>query len=620
MRYNAVYNWAAIVVREREKEDRDPERRNSMHNFPLLVNISVALIAAVAGGLLARLVKLPTMVGYLLSGIVIGPFTPGYVGDMSTIKQLADLGIVFLMFGVGLHFSVQDLWMVRRIAFPGALLQMVILTPLVILITLLWGWSLSASLLVGLAVPIATSTVVTLRNLMDQGLLNTLPGKATIGWLVLEDLLTMLVVVLLPALSAHPSGSPLWQAIGLVLLKAVAFAAVMLLAGTHLIPGLLRWLSFAHSRELFIVATVVVTIGTAISAAAFFGVSLALGAFLAGAVINESMLSQQVEREILPFRETFTVLFFVSIGMLVNPLQMAGHIWEILGLTAIIIVGKYVLTLLFGIGFAWPARTTFVLAAGKAQIGEFSFILGETGVALGLLAAAQYSVLLASAILAIILNPFLFRTLPWTEKQLSKVPAVWSRMNKLPATTLTDAATYHDHVVIIGYGRVGEHIIHLLGQLDVPRLVVELNVQRIQALGNQQIPTLYGDVASSDILSHAQVQRARAVVITIPDETAAEIAVMRIRQLSKGVPIIVRAVTQEGLQRLSALGATAVIQPELEGGLEIIQQTLLRLGFPNQEIREYTDRVRNDHYNVDTLTNEERRTLESIRAKKIDHD
>ncbi|GER89593.1 sodium/hydrogen exchanger [Dictyobacter vulcani] len=592
-----------------------------MHDFPLLVNITVALIAAVVGGLLARLVRLPTMVGYLLGGIVIGPFTPGYVSDMSTIKQLADLGIVFLMFGVGLHFSLQDLWMVRRIAFPGALLQMVILTPLVMLITtFLWGWSLSASLLVGLAVPLATSTVVMLRNLMDQGLLNTLPGKVTVGWLVLEDLLTVLVLVLIPAFSAHPSGSPLWQTISLALLKAVAFAAVMLLAGTHLIPGLLRWLSFTHSRELFIVATVVVTIGTAISAAAFFGVSLALGAFLAGAVINESMLSQQVEREILPFRETFTVLFFVSIGMLVNPLQMVGHIWEIFGLTAIIIAGKYALTLLFGIVFAWPARTTFVLAAGKAQIGEFSFILGETGVALGLLATAQYSVLLASAILTIILNPFLFRTLPWTEKQISKVPALWSRMNKLPVAALTDADAYHDHVVIIGYGRVGEHIIHLLGLLDVPRLVVELNVQRIQALATQHIPILYGDVASSDILSHAQVQRARAVVITIPDETASEIAVMRIRQISRGVPIIVRAVTQEGLQRLFALGATAVIQPELEGGLEIIQQTLLRLGFPNQEIREYTDRVRNDHYNIDTLTNAERHTLENIRAQKSNHD
>ncbi|GCE30978.1 sodium/hydrogen exchanger [Dictyobacter alpinus] len=588
-----------------------------MHDFPLLINITVSLVAAVVGGLLARLVKLPTMVGYLLGGVVIGPFTPGYVGDINTIKQLADLGIVFLMFGVGLHFSIQDLWMVRRIAFPGALLQLLVLTPLVMLVTLQWGWSLPSSLLVGLAVPIATSTVVMLRNLMDQGLLNTVHGKVAIGWLVLEDLLTVLALVLIPALSSTASEAPLWQTIGLALLKAIAFAAVMLLAGTRVIPKVLRWLSFTHSRELFIVAIVVVTIGTAIGAAAFFGVSLALGAFLAGAVINETMLSQQVENEILPFRETFTVLFFVSIGMLVNPLQMAGHVWEILGLTAVIVLGKYILTLIFGVIFAWPARTTFVLAAGRAQIGEFAFILGETGIALKLLATEQYSVLLASAILAIILNPFLFRFLPQSEKLLARMPALWSRMNKQPAIEAANPDAYHEHVVIIGYGRVGEHIIHLLGLLNVPRVVVELNMQRIQLLSNQDIPTLYGDVASSDILSHAQIQRARAVVITIPDETAAEIAIMRIRKLSREVPIIVRAVTQEGLHRLFAQGATAVIQPELEGGLEIIQQTLLRLGYPNKEIRDYTDSVRNDHYDVDNLTNEERHALEGIQAQTL---
>lgn len=586
-----------------------------MHDLPILVNITVALIAAFTGGIVARLLKLPPMVGYLLGGVAIGPFTPGYIGNINTIQQLAEMGIAFLMFGVGLHFSLNDLWVVRRIAVPGALLQLIILAPLVMLVTSLWGWSFPSALIVGLAVPIATSTVVMLRNLMDQGLLNTSHGKAVIGWLVLEDLITVLILVIIPTLSSHTSG-PIWQTIVLALLKAVAFAAIMLIAGTRVIPVLLRRLSITASRELFIVAIVLVALGTAIAATALFGVSLALGAFLAGAVINETTLSQQVESEILPFRETFTVLFFVSIGMLVNPLHLLGHLREIAILAVIIIVGKYLLTLLMGITFKWPERTTLVMAAGRGQIGEFAFILGETGVALGLLAEEQYSILLAGAIVSIIVNPFAFRMLPMTEKLLRKAPALWSRMQQQPDQQAASDVTYHDHVVIVGFGRVGEHIIKVLGQLQVPRLVVDLNVQRINKLDQRQVPTLYGDVANSDILAHAQVDKARAVVVTIPDETAAEIAVMNVRRLSPTVPVIVRAITQGGLHRLFAHGATAVIQPELEGGLEIVNQTLSALDFPKEQIREYADCVRNDLYDTSNLTIEEQRALEQIQAHR----
>ncbi|GCE08978.1 cation:proton antiporter [Dictyobacter aurantiacus] len=586
-----------------------------MHDLPILVNITVALVAAFAGGIVARLLKLPPMVGYLLGGVAIGPFTPGYTGNADTIRQLAEMGIAFLMFGVGLHFSLHDLWVVRRIAFPGALLQLLILAPLVILVTTLWGWSFPSALIVGLAVPIATSTVVMLRNLMDQGLLNTSQGKAVIGWLVLEDLITVLILVLVPTLSSHSSG-PIWQTISLALLKAAAFAAIMLIAGTRLIPALLRRLSLTASREIFIVAIVLVALGTAIAASAFFGVSLALGAFLAGAVINETTLSQQVESEILPFRETFTVLFFVSIGMLVNPLHLIGHLPEIAILAVIVIVGKYLLTLIMGIVLKWPERTTLVLAAGRGQIGEFAFILGETGVAVGLLAEEQYSILLAGAIVSIIVNPFVFRTLPATQYVLRKMPALLSRMQQQPQQQEVSGATYHDHVVIVGFGRVGEHIIKVLGQLQVPRLVVDLNVQRINTLNQKQIPTLYGDVANSDILAHAQVDKARAVVVTIPDETAAEIAIMNVRRISSEVPVIVRATTQEGLHRLFARGATAVIQPELEGGLEIVSRTLSALDFPREQIDEYTDCVRNDLYDTSKLTPEEQHALEQIAVRR----
>ncbi|GHO82157.1 cation:proton antiporter [Dictyobacter formicarum] len=586
-----------------------------MHDLPILVNITVALIAAFAGGIVARVLKLPPTVGYLLGGVAISPFTPGYIGDTNTIQQLAEMGIAFLMFGVGLHFSLQDLWEVRRIAFPGALFQLLILTPLVVLVTSLWGWSFPSALIVGLAVPIATSTVVMLRNLMDQGLLNTSPGKAAIGWLVLEDLITVLILVLIPTLSYHASG-PIWQTVAIALLKAAAFATIMLIAGTRVIPVLLSRISLTASRELFIVAIVLVALGTAIAASAFFGISLALGAFLAGAVINESILTQQVESEILPFRETFTVLFFVSIGMLVNPIHLLGHLREIALLAVIIIVGKYLLTLLMGIAFRWPERTTLVLAAGRGQIGEFAFILGETGVAVGLLAEEQYSILLVGAIVSIIINPFIFRTLPVTEQLLRKAPLLWARIQQLPDQQAAGDVAYHDHVVIVGFGRVGEHIIKVLGLLHIPRLVVELNVQRIHKLNQKQIPTLYGDVANSDILVHAQVDKARAVVVTIPDETAAEIAVMNARRLSPAVPIIVRATTQAGLHRLFARGATAVIQPELEGGLEIVSLTLSALDFPKEQIIEYIDSVRSDLYDTSKLTPAEQHALEQIAAHR----
>ncbi len=452
-----------------------------MHEVPILVNITVALAVAFVGGFIAQRFKLPPLVGYLLAGIAIGPFTPGFVGDLSTIEQLAELGVIFLMFGVGLHFSLRDLWAVRETAIPGALLQMTITTALGILLTHLWGWSLASGVVLGLAISIA-STVVLLRNLMDQGLLNTSHGQVAVGWLVLEDLATVLILVLLPALFSNTT-QPLWQSAGLALLKAGAFAALMLFAGTRVIPWLLLRVAHLRSRELFTVAVVVITVGTAIGATSFFGVSLALGAFLAGVVVNESALSHQVGAEVLPFQETFSVLFFVSVGMLVNPVALWMHAREVLTLTALIVLGKFLITLLLGLLFPRPARTTLVIAAGLCQIGEFSFLLGLTGVSLKLLTQEQYSFLLAGALLSIALNPFVFRALPWIEARLRVFPAFWSLLDRHGPAQKPVAESLRDHVVVIGCGRVGQHLVDVLGQLGIPRLVVELDVGRVAELG-----------------------------------------------------------------------------------------------------------------------------------------
>jgi CPA2 family monovalent cation:H+ antiporter-2 len=342
-----------------------------------------------------------------------------------------------------------------------------------------------------------------------------------------------------------------------------------------------------------------------------FGVSLALGAFLAGMVVSASAFSHQVEAEVLPFRETFGVLFFVSIGMLVNPFSLLSHVGEVFALVVVIIVGKFLLTLLLGIVVPQPAHTMLVVAAGRSQIGEFSFILGQAGVAAALLTQEQYSLILAGAIISITLNPFLFRALPWIEARLQTLPALWSVVNRegfVPAQENV-SATVRDHVVIVGYGRVGRHIVKVLGHLKIPRLVIDLDVGRIAELDRLGVPTLYGDAANSEILAHARIVQARAVVVTVPDETASQIVVATVHTLAPLVPLIVRAATQEGVHRLFELGANEVIHPELEGGLNIVRQTLARLGYQESDTQEYLTAVRHNHYDLSASTVAEQEAL-----------
>lgn len=581
-----------------------------MHEVTLLVNIAVALVVAFFGGLIARRIGLPTIVGYLLAGIAIGPFTPGFVGDVETISQLAELGVIFLMFGVGLHFSFSDLWKVRDIAIPGALGQMALATLLAFGLSQLWGWSTSAGLVLGLAISIA-STVVLLRGLMDNGLLNTPHGQAAVGWLVLEDLATVLILVLMPAL-ARTSGAFDWQNLGLTLLKAAAFVLLVLFVGARLIPWLLLRIAHTRSRELFILAILAIALGTALGAAELFGVSLALGAFVAGAVVSESPLSHQVGADVLPFREAFSVLFFVSIGMLVDPSYLLDNIGPILALTGLIVIGKSVVTTLLGFLFPRPARTALVVAAGLSQIGEFSFIVGQAGVSLGLLDQDQYSLILAGALLSITINPLMFRLINPVEKWLHRFPTLWKLLDRHGPAPVPLEESIASHVVIVGHGRVGRHIVNVLGQLTIPHLVIEADAERVEELDRRGVSSLFGDAANSEVLTHAGLSRARALVVTLPDEAASELVVAAARELAPELPIIARTATEEGVKRLAQLGAQHVIHPELEGGLEIVRHTLLQLGFPLREVYQYADTVRHDHYNVQVNTAEEHRLLHDL--------
>jgi CPA2 family monovalent cation:H+ antiporter-2 len=578
-----------------------------MHDLPLLVNIAVALCAALAGGVLARLAGVPAIVGYLLAGVAIGPFTPGFVGDVHAIGQLAELGVIFLMFGVGLHFSLRDLWRVRDVAVPGALGQMTLATGFGYLLTRAWGWPANASLVLGLAISVA-STVVLLRALMDGGLLETRHGQVAVGWLVLEDLATVLLLLILPAFATAGGGLDL-RGFGLTLLKAAAFVALMLAFGARVLGWAFRRIAHTRSRELFLLLVLAASLGIALGSAAFFGVSLALGAFLAGVVVSESPLSHQVGADVLPFREAFAVLFFVSVGMLVDPRDLVARAGPVAALTLLIVLGKGLAAVAITTLLRQPLRTGLVVGAGLGQIGEFSFILGQAALRLDILQGEQYSLLLAAALVSITLNPVLFRLVAPLERGLGRWAPLRRWLERAPPPGDALVPRGGEHVVVVGGGRVGRQIVEVLGRVGVPRLVVEADAARAEELLAHGVPVLFGDAANSEILDHAGLHRARALVITIPDEAAAGLAVAGARHLAPGLPIVARAATQKGLGHLSALGADDVIHPELEGGLQIVRHTLLRLGFPMREVQKYGDVVRREAYDVAVNTQAEHTAL-----------
>jgi CPA2 family monovalent cation:H+ antiporter-2 len=581
-----------------------------MHDVSLLGNIAVALTAALLGGLLARRLGLPTLVGYLLAGVAIGPFTPGFVGHSEMIAQLAELGVIFLMFGVGLHFSLGDLARVRKIAVPGALGQMTVTTVIGACLGALLGWSLPASLVLGVAISIA-STVVLLRGFTDAGLLDTRQGRLAVGWLVVEDLTAVLILLVLPSFAPAAGGIDV-MAIAITLLKAGVFIGLMLFVGRRVIPWVLLHIARTRSRELFVLFAVMAAAGTALASAALFGVSLALGAFLAGVVVSESPLSHQVGVDVLPFREAFSVLFFVSVGMLVDPAYVAANAGSVAALTLVILGWKAVAGATVCLALSQTLRTSVLVGLGIAQIGEFSFIVGRAGVDAGILRPEQYALILASAVLAITVNPLMFRSAGWIERAVGAKRWLGRHLDRGRGEGAEPPTGGEPHVVVVGCGRVGGHIVDVLGSIGVPRWVVESDAEKVEELRRRNVPVLFGDAANSDILKLARLEKARALVVTVPDETAAAVVVAGAKQLAPDLPMVARAATQAGMKHLSALGAADVIHPELEGGLEIVRHTLLRLGFPARDIQRYTDVVRSENYDTAIQSPEEHRALDLL--------
>ncbi len=561
------------------------------HNVALITTIAAALGLALIMGFLSVRLKLPALVGYLIAGIILGPATPGFVADIELSRQLAEIGVMLLMFGVGLHFSLVDLLAVRRIALPGAIVQIVVATLLGIGVSTLWGWNLAAGVVFGLALSVA-STVVLLRALESRAMLETVNGRIAVGWLVVEDLITVLVLVLLPPLAltlgSHPESHAvkagdrtLLAALALTLGQVAVFIALMLVVGRRLFPKLLWQVARTGSRELFTLCVIATAVGIAYGSAALFGVSFALGAFFAGMVMRESPLSYRAAEESLPFRDSFSVLFFVSVGMLFDPQVLVREPVHVIVVVAIIVFGKSLAAFTLVLLFRYPLNTALTVSASLAQIGEFSFILAGLGLSLGLLPAEGQSLILAGAIISIALNPLVFRAIEpaqaWIRSR-SKLAQFMERpddpLAALPMTVDLNRLT--GQVVLVGYGRVGRRIGEALTANGISFVVAEENREIVELLRGRDIPAVSGDASDPTVLIQAHIQRARVLVIATPDTLKVRRMIEIARTVNPRIETVVRTHSEEEAALLEKENAGKVFLGEHELARSMIQHLLDR--------------------------------------------
>jgi monovalent cation:H+ antiporter-2, CPA2 family len=562
-----------------------------MHDITLITTIAAGLGLALIMGYLATKVGVPPLVGYLVAGIIAGPATPGFVADVHLTSQLAEIGVMLMMFGVGLHFSLEDLMAVRRIAIPGAVVQIVGATASGAAVALWWGWSLGAGLVFGLALSVA-STVVLLRALEARGVLESLNGRIAVGWLVVEDLVVVLVLVLLPALAqmlggleTRGSGAAGQENLGLALAvtlgKVAAFVALMLIAGKRLLPRLLWAVARTGSRELFTLAVISAAVGVAYLSAELFSVSFALGAFFAGMMMRESALSHRAAEESLPLRDAFSVLFFVSVGMLFEPKIVLQEPFKLLAVVAIILIGKTVAAVALVLAFRYPLNTALTVGASLAQIGEFSFILAGLGVSLGLLPSEGQSLILAGALISITLNPLVFAAIEpvqrWVRSRSSVARALERRddpLAELPATV--DVETLTGHVLLVGYGRVGTRIAAALSERKIPYVVAEVNRESVERLRQRGIHAVTGDASEPEVLIQAHVARAGLLVIATPDTVKVRKMVEIARTLNPKIEILLRTHSDEEAALLRQENLGQVFMGEHELALAMTREVLAR--------------------------------------------
>ncbi|WP_445322288.1 MULTISPECIES: cation:proton antiporter domain-containing protein [Roseixanthobacter] len=562
------------------------------HQTELITMLALGVVLAFGFGLAARFLRLPALIGYLFAGVAIGPNTPGIVGNVELARQMSELGVILLMFGVGLHFSLNDLLVVRRIAVPGAMIQIVTATLIGTLVSRAWGWNWSAGLVFGLALSVA-STVVLLRALDEVSLLDSPNGRIAVGWLVVEDIAMVLALVVLPAfaapIGADAPAAPIGAgtagvglALGLTLIKVGAFVAVVLVFGRRAVPWLLRQAARSGSRELFTLAVLAIALGIAYGSAALFGVSFALGAFFAGVVLSESELSHRAATESLPLQDAFAVLFFVSVGMLFDPSILVNDTLSVIAVVLVIVLGKALTATGIVLALGYPMSTALVVSAALAQIGEFSFILADFGVSLGLMPMEGRDLILAGALLSITVNPFAFAAAKLMAPLLT-APTPGGGEGRL-FDPLFGLHVEHrptaqaDHVIVVGAGRVGRTIVAALRKAGTPYVIIERDRRRAEKAREEGAAVRHGDAAAPGVLEDAGAKRARLIVIAVPDGYEARRVLERAREIDALAEVLVRAHGDADRTYLQERGATRAISAEYNVGSAMAEATLSGLG------------------------------------------
>jgi CPA2 family monovalent cation:H+ antiporter-2 len=555
------------------------------HDFSLILTLTGGLTSALILGLFTQRLRLSPIVGYLLAGVLVGPFTPGFVADSHIAEQFAELGVILLMFGVGLHFHLSDLLAVRKVAIPGAVVQIAAATALGVLLTWAFDWSLTAGIVFGLAISVA-STVVLLRVLSDNGSLHTSAGHVAIGWLIVEDLFTVLVLVLLPVLAgkrAASSGSDVALALGVAILQIAGLCVFTLFIGKRLIVRLLNVVAQTRSRELFTLAVLVLALGIAVGSAKLFGASMALGAFLAGMVVGQSNFSARAAAEALPMRDAFAVLFFVSVGMLLDPEALLQNPGLVAGAIGIVLLGKSLAAFVVVRLLRYPVATALLVALALAQIGEFSFILAALGRDLEILPAAATNILVATSVVSITLNPLIFRLLGPLTKRLATRPSVPPE---------ADSPEHFDPIgraVVVGYGHVGQAVSKLLREHGIEPTIVELNHKTVASLRERGLRAVYGDATQASVLEAAGVQSAGSLIFAgsgTPPQEVIETA----RSMNPRLEILARSTYLSDVVAARQAGADFVVSAEAEVAFAMAEHLLRRLGATPDQI----DRARDD--------------------------
>lgn len=556
----------------------------------LLVTLAGAFGVAFVFGLIAAKLRMPPLVGYLLAGMALGPHSPGFVADVALAGQLAEIGVILLMFGVGLHFSPGDLMKVRHIALPGALLQMLVALALGTTLALSWGWAPGGAIVFGLSLSVA-STVVVLRVLEDRNLLDSVDGRIAVGWLVVEDLLVVIALVLLPAVlevvggstgAGASGGAALAKVVAITVIKVAAFILLMAAVGRRAVPWLLTHVARTGSRELFTLAVLAVAVGVAVGAAALFGVSFALGAFVAGVVISESDLSYRAGADALPMQDAFAVIFFVSAGMLIDPQVLLQQPLKVAATVGVILLGNTVVSTVLMVLLRHPLGASLRLGASLGQIGEFSFILAALGVKLGVLTDEGRSLILAGALCTIVLNPALFWVVGKVDSWLSRFPKLLDRLErqKAPRLVTTDLwmATPANHAILIGYGRVGRTIGEAFQRIGEPFIAIDQDRRVVDAMRTLGVTAVYGDATRPGILEHARPEFARLLVIASPDPYHARHIIELVRAKNPDIDIIVRTHADTEQEFFEQLGVSKALMGERELAFGMAYHSLRSVG------------------------------------------